>query len=149
MAEKKAGNPTWVPGRSGNPSGKSKTKLLTDALRIELIQNPNQARKIAKVIIEKAEEGDLAAANIIFDRLEGKPTQAIEIDQTVTNMPREEIDRRIQELTARLGMVIDVQAEEVRTTSGSRQIGFREPTAETGSTTPSMPQSPGLARSQS
>jgi len=149
MTERKAGNPTWTPGRSGNPSGKSKTKLLTDALKLELVQNPTQARNIAKKIIAMAEEGDLAAANIIFDRTEGKPTQAIEIDQTITNMSRDEIDRRIQELTARLGMVIDVQAEEVQMTSGSRLLGSREPTAGTSSTAPSISQNPGLVRSQS
>jgi hypothetical protein len=116
MAEEKksAGNPLWKPGVSGNKSGKSKTKLLTDALRMELVQNPGQARNIARKILALAEEGDLTAANIVFDRLEGKPTQAIEIDQTITNLTPEEIDQRIRELTARLGMIVDVTPQEVR-----------------------------------
>lgn len=104
-------------GSSGNPTGKSKTKLLTDALRAELVQNPQQARNIARKIIGLAEEGDLHAASLIMDRIEGRPSQQIDISTTVQQLPPAEIDRRIAELAARLSVsvppMIDSGAEDL------------------------------------
>lgn len=89
-------------GQSGNPSGKSKTKWLSDALKMELAQNPQKARNIARKVIEMAEEGDLEATKLVFDRLEGRPTQAIEIDATVTNMTPDQRRQRLLELQAKV-----------------------------------------------
>lgn len=98
----------FTPGASGNPTGKSKTKWLTDALRMNLAADPARAKKIADKIITMAEEGDLQAANLIFDRLEGKPVQSIEIDATVSNLTSEERMQRILELQ---GRIVDVMVE--------------------------------------
>jgi hypothetical protein len=92
----------FTPGASGNPTGKSKTKWLTDALRMNLAANPARAKTIADKIITMAEEGDLQAANLIFDRLEGKPVQSIEVSQTLQALDPAEVDQRIMELTNRL-----------------------------------------------
>lgn len=89
-------------GQSGNPSGKSKTKWLTDALRMELAQNPQKARNIARKVIKMAEDGDLEATKLVFDRLEGRPTQAIEIDATVTSMTPDQRRQRLLELQAKV-----------------------------------------------
>lgn len=98
----------FAPGASGNPSGKSKTQWLTNALRMELAENPGRARKIATKILDMAEEGDLQAANIVFDRLEGKPVQTVEIDATVASLSHEERMQRILELQGRIVDVVDV-----------------------------------------
>lgn len=92
----------WKPGASGNPSGKSKMKLLSDDLRRLLTQNPARIRRVTEKLVEMAEEGDLTAIQMVFDRLEGKPHQSIEIDQTVTQASAAEVDRRIIELQRRL-----------------------------------------------
>jgi hypothetical protein len=70
-------------GVSGNPSGKTKSALLTDAVRRKL-QNTSDLDKIASSLISKAKKGDLEAVKIIFDRLEGKPKQFIEADFNVS-----------------------------------------------------------------
>lgn len=41
-----------------------------------------RAETILKKLLEKAEEGDMAAINTIMDRLEGKPIQKSQIDHT-------------------------------------------------------------------
>jgi hypothetical protein len=70
-------------GVSGNPLGKTKSALLTDAVRSQLAEN-NDVEAIAKALIGKAKKGDLEAVKIIFDRLEGKPKQVIEADLNVS-----------------------------------------------------------------
>lgn len=69
-------------GVSGNPLGKTKSGLLSDAVRSQLAEN-NDVEAIAKALIGKAKKGDLEAVKIIFDRLEGKPTQKIDADVNV------------------------------------------------------------------
>lgn len=100
--DKKAGNPLWRPGVSGNPSGKRALKILTDRVRMELTQNPHRVGKIAEAIISRAEEGDLTAATMIFDRLEGKPLQTMEINSTTVTLTPAERQQRVIELQARL-----------------------------------------------
>jgi hypothetical protein len=70
-------------GVSGNPLGKTKSALLTDAVRRQLADS-SDLEAIAKVLIGKAKKGDLEAVKIIFDRLEGKPKQFIEADLNVS-----------------------------------------------------------------
>ncbi len=81
------GNPyRFKPGRSGNPGGRPKTKLLTQAYR-ELLEQVDPktgktvAQLIAENIIEKALrgalKGDLAAVKEITDRTEGKVVQPL------------------------------------------------------------------------
>lgn len=115
----------FVPGKSGNPSGKSRTQWLSDALRMELAQEPARARRIAKKILDLAEEGDLAAANIVLDRLEGKPTQQIDVTTTTYNASPEEVDQRITELANRLKMsavlpLLELTASEVEDDDAQR-----------------------------
>ncbi len=95
-------NPNWLKGVSGNPSGTRKTKPLSDQLRMLLAQNPGRARNIAEKLITMAEEGDLDAAKVIMDRLEGKPLQQIEVEQTITNMTPEDRRQRVIELQAKV-----------------------------------------------
>jgi membrane carboxypeptidase/penicillin-binding protein PbpC len=92
----------FKPGQSGNPSGRSKFKLLTDALRAEATQNPTKVRAMAAAILEAASTGDLQAAAFIFDRLEGKPQQSIEIESTHVNLTIEQRLQRVIELQAKV-----------------------------------------------
>lgn len=78
-------------------------KLLSEAIKRELSMRPERAKTIAEKLIVMAEEGDLTAINMVFDRLEGKPVQAVEIDQSVThNLTPSERRVRLLELQARV-----------------------------------------------
>jgi hypothetical protein len=71
----------------GAPKGNqnaAKPKIITEAIRKHLIQNPEDANKIVNVLIKKALEGDLYAIKELMDRLEGKPTQSVEQQTDVT-----------------------------------------------------------------
>ena len=88
----------WPKGVSGNPDGRPRCKLLSDAYRHLLtVKVPadlsigtgrdkrsirpklgvTYAEQIAHAIAEKALSGDLGAASEIADRVEGKPTTTV------------------------------------------------------------------------
>jgi hypothetical protein len=57
----------------------NRQKPFTDALRVALLSGGGRRlRTIAEKLAEKAEQGDLQAIQQIADRLDGKPSQAIE-----------------------------------------------------------------------
>jgi hypothetical protein len=77
----------FLPGESGNPGGKPKTKKMTDALKLLMTLSP-EARdayqpkdgfeEAAKMLLQSAFQGDgkfsqrVHALALIFDRIEGK-----------------------------------------------------------------------------
>jgi hypothetical protein len=61
----------------GNTNGAKKNRMLTDALKRELTQNPEEVRLIARKLIESAMAGESWAQNLIHDRVDGKVPQAI------------------------------------------------------------------------
>ena len=72
----------FKPGQSGNPGGRAKTKLISQAYQeflgeVDTKKRRTIAQEIAKQIIQKALKGDLAAAKETTDRTEGKA-----VDQT-------------------------------------------------------------------
>jgi hypothetical protein len=76
-------------GKSGNPGGRPKRKLTYDALMVELKSredgtDPRGLRKIVATVVDLAEGGERWATEFIRDTTDGKPTQAIEGDLTVS-----------------------------------------------------------------
>lgn len=76
-------------------------KLLTDALRMEVTIEPRKARRIARKLLQMAEDGDIRAAQLIFERLEGKAPQAPE-EYTEAVVTIDERVSRILELQSRV-----------------------------------------------
>lgn len=76
-------------------SGRRAEKPFADALRMELAavgEDHKALRAIARQLIGKAETGDLQAIQELANRTDGKPSQQLDIDATVT--PHEDwIDR--------------------------------------------------------
>jgi hypothetical protein len=75
---------TWKKGQSGNPNGRPrKNKALSEELR-RLLQGQAPGKKetnlqvITAKLVTLAREGDKDAIRYIFDRLEGRPAQALE-----------------------------------------------------------------------
>ena len=66
---------------AGAPIGNtnnSKGKLITDALRKAVTQNPDKLRKACLKVLDDAVDGNLASFSVIADRLDGKPTQPLD-----------------------------------------------------------------------
>ena len=83
--------PRWKPGQSGNPKGRPKKKyslvsLLKEALE-KLCPADKKKRTWAEVLTEsllvKAAKGDMTAQKIIWEYIEGKPKQEIEIPSEI------------------------------------------------------------------
>lgn len=87
-------------GISGNPGGRPKQKLLTDALRNKLgeqnLQGPRNctnAEAIAQALIHKAIKGDVRAAQEIADRTEGRvPIAELGKELPLANRPALTLD---------------------------------------------------------
>ena len=63
----------------GRPIGSlNREKPFNQALLMTLRSNPVALRRIAAKLVEKAEDGELAAIREIADRLDGKPAQMID-----------------------------------------------------------------------
>ena len=67
----------FKPGKSGNPSGRPKTKKIIETLK-ELSNQPYNESKtklehICDQVIDKALNGDISMIKLFFERLEGKP----------------------------------------------------------------------------
>ncbi len=79
----------FKPGQSGNPAGRPKKALLSDALRRQLAEaHPNAPEKtiaetIARSLIREAIAGNVQAIREVGDRSEGRPAQALAIDLDV------------------------------------------------------------------
>lgn len=63
-------------GQKGNQNA-ARPRIWSEALRKEIVQG-DHLPKLAQQLILKALEGDMTAMKELGDRLEGKPTQAIE-----------------------------------------------------------------------
>jgi len=88
----------FAKGKSGNPKGRPKKgETLTDLLR-EKIETPKTVRekltrkeKIIEKLIALAEGGDLSALKYLFDRIDGRPKESIELTDGA-------IDTRLREI---------------------------------------------------
>lgn len=72
---------------AGPSKGSKPDKILRDALILELnredIEDGKKIKKISRVVhklVSAAIEGEVAAIKEIFDRVEGKPMQAVELN---------------------------------------------------------------------
>ena len=75
----------WKKGESGNPNGRPrKNKSLSEELRRVLqerapdLEQTNLQVIVAK-LVEMARDGDKDILRYVFDRLEGRPAQAVEL----------------------------------------------------------------------
>jgi hypothetical protein len=68
----------WAPGQSGNPEGNPKGKPWAGAIRRAIAESDREELlAIAKSLLAKAGEGDVAAIKELGDRLDGKVPQGI------------------------------------------------------------------------
>jgi hypothetical protein len=91
----------FLPGRSGNPSGRPRTRGLVSALHAKVSEVGPDGRSIeqqlVEVLLHEALRGKhrLAAVEVIFDRLEGRASQHIQIAD-VTKELRQKSDDELR-----------------------------------------------------
>jgi len=96
----------WEPGESGNPNGRppkeiSLTELAKQYLRKELTNEKDEKKLLKEIFIEKvfnmAIAGDISAIKLLFNYVEGMPSQSIKYqDLSIKNPIAEEI-RKLRE----------------------------------------------------
>jgi hypothetical protein len=100
---KRAGGITgkgFRPGQSGNPKGRPRTKGLLNALKAAVGKVEDDGRTVEELLIEaliaEALKGRnrLPAIQTVFDRLEGKPKQQVDLNDISESM----CDRSDEEL---------------------------------------------------
>lgn len=114
----------FQPGQSGNPSGGSKRRLLTDALNAELQRvarkgdDKTQAHAIIRRLVNIVLTGDrsesVAAAKLLWSYHEGQPVQTIDLEvrraadrlAAATGADAEFLIRRAQQLAADNGEAV-------------------------------------------
>ena len=75
----------FVPGQSGNPSGRPKKKPITEMYE-RILNDPDNIAAIEKATVSALRKGNMAMVlqlREMADRTEGKVTQPIEADVTV------------------------------------------------------------------
>lgn len=69
---------SFAPGKSGNPDGLKKTTFVRDCfLRLNAQSDGNLVREVCEKVAELARGGEQWAVQELFNRLDGKPPQAI------------------------------------------------------------------------
>ena len=66
----------------GNQNAAKPGKLIADTLRRVAVQNPERIRKACEALLDKMEEGDIAAFREFADRVDGKSVQSTEMTLT-------------------------------------------------------------------
>ena len=66
----------WKKGVSGNPAGRRKGSVsLAAALQKLLLKEPEKLESVARTLVDAAIAGDVSAARLLFERLDGcKPS---------------------------------------------------------------------------
>jgi Family of unknown function (DUF5681) len=109
-------------GISGNPGGKSREKIFTDALRLELSRidpNDKEKRKKVNILAEKLvecaiEDKQSWAFQQIADRLEGKPVQVVDATVDDHRTLDEFSDAELTAILRRRVGVVAVESDEER-----------------------------------
>jgi hypothetical protein len=84
------GRGRFVKGQSGNPKGRPKgSHSPSDFLRRKLAEGGTLEQVIAKVVV-LALKGERWAIELIFDRMDGKPIQVIDIEQRIIDAAERE-----------------------------------------------------------
>jgi hypothetical protein len=114
-------------GISGNPGGKSREKIFTDALRLELSRVDPQDKdkrkkvnKLAEKLVECAIEDKQGwAFQQIADRLEGKPVQVVDATVDDHRTLDEFSDAELTAILRRRVGVVTVESDEKRPQGGA------------------------------
>jgi hypothetical protein len=114
-------------GISGNPGGKTREKIFTDALRLELNRvdptdkdKRKKINRLAEKLVECAIEDKQGwAFQQIADRLEGKPVQVVDATVDDHRSVHEFSDAELTAMLRRHVGVVPVESDEERPADGA------------------------------
>jgi len=93
----------------GNKNGEKRNRIMTDALRRELMQYEAEgiprgeaASMVARNLIAKAIGGDEFAIKELYDRIDGKPAQTVDMNINDERPTRDSLFAELAQLHARL-----------------------------------------------
>lgn len=94
---------TFKPGQSGNPNGRPpKGYSITEMMREMLASKPEIKDAIGKVIAQKAMEGDRDAIRLLWQYMDGMPSQSVDLTSkgeqlgAYKELPEEKLDELIK-----------------------------------------------------
>ena len=80
MPNDKPVSTSWKPGESGNPNGRPKKGYsITEWFQEMFKAQPEVKDALAKSIVKKALEGDIAAQKLVWNYMDGMPQQKTDI----------------------------------------------------------------------
>jgi len=68
-----------MPGTFGNKNATKEKRLIGDMLKRVATQNPKRLRAACLKLLQRAEEGDIAAFNTLADRVDGKLMNPVDL----------------------------------------------------------------------
>lgn len=108
----------WQPGQSGNPGGRPKFAEMSKACR-DILSQPMPKDKsrtfamgIARKLADMAIHGNVAAASELADRSEGRPRQALDINEREN--PLLQLVEAMNRESARIGPPQGMTVEEMK-----------------------------------
>lgn len=97
----------FKPGESGNPAGTQREKKFLSALERAVAQdNGKKLRDAADKLLDAAAAGEPWAINALADRLDGRPTQ--QVDMNVRREPKELSDADLANIASGSGARADI-----------------------------------------
>lgn len=63
----------------GGGAGRKGDKIWRDAINAALRQDPNKIKRLAERLLDECEAGNMQAIKELGDRLDGKPTQQVDV----------------------------------------------------------------------
>jgi hypothetical protein len=101
-------------GTSGNPGGRPKKRLIDEVLEELLLRDDSAvAQTVAAALLKKAKRGDVKAIQLLAERVQGKPRQAVQLTGAyggpieLRDVTREQVRERILELTKKISASAD------------------------------------------
>ncbi len=89
----------WPKGVSGNPAGRRRKPMIDKMLEEALIANDSaKAKAIADRLVSLAARGSIAAAKLIAERVEGRPSRNMAEEKSEATLSPEQVRMRLQEL---------------------------------------------------
>jgi hypothetical protein len=108
----------FKPGQSGNPNGRPKALLPSEELRARLKEkfpdrdDATYCRMMIEAFVDLAVAGNVVAVREIFDRIEGRPKQ--QIDLTIDERKQMIVERTIEAFMLDTGLTRDQAIAELQ-----------------------------------